>query len=233
MDSMDSTNGNDNTDNTIEFAQPDDRGGAGATGTPDPPGGPGRAKWSGRTKRLVTTVAASTILLGSGAAIGVALTGGASASTGGTSPGTASTAATTAASSSAGVRCAKLVERLAANGHAVAAHRLGAFCRSRLVRLALVGGEHGEVTFQTKAGPKTIAVERGTIQGVSNAGITVVAADGTTWTWDFISSTVVRENRQSVGESNLSNGETVLVLGQVVNGVHDARFIRIRDASGS
>ena len=219
---MDGTNGMDNMD-TIEFGQPGDP--VGASGPPDPARGPGRAKWSGKTKRIVTSVAASTVLLGSGAAIGVALTGGASASTAGTSPGTAanSSAATTAAAG----RCAKLAERLTANGNKVAASRLQLFCRSPLVRLALVGGAHGEVTFQTKAGPKTIAVERGTIQSVSNAGITVVAKDGTTWAWDFVSSTVVRDDKQAVSRNQLSNGETVLVLGQVVGGVHDARLIRV------
>jgi hypothetical protein len=216
-------------DNTVEFAQPEDTGGAAASGGPGPAGGPGRAKWSSRTKRIVTTVAVSTVLLGSGAAIGVALTGGASASTGGTSPTAAtSTSATTPATSSRAGRCANLVERLTANDHPVAASRLRHFCKSALLRLALVGGEHGEVTFQTKAGPKTIAVERGTIQDVSSANITVVAKDGTTWTWDFVSNTVVRENRQAVGRNTLSNGQTVLVLGQVTGGVYDARLIRVR-----
>jgi hypothetical protein len=228
MDSMDGKNGMDNMDNTVEFAQPEDTGGAAASGTPGPAGGRGRAKWSSRTKRIATTVAVSTVLLGSGAAIGVALTGGASASTGGTSPAATSTSATTTATSSRAGRCADLVERLAANSHPVAAKRLGRFCRSALLRLALVGGEHGEVTFQTKAGPKTIAVERGTVQDASSANITVVAKDGTTWTWDFVSNTVVRENRQVVGRNTLSNGQTVLVLGQVTGGVYDARLIRVR-----
>jgi hypothetical protein len=215
-------------DNTIEFAQPEDTNGPAASGPTDLAGGPSRKKWSGRTKRVVTSVAASAVLLGSGAAIGVALTGGASASTGGTSPGTAAnTSATTTAASAAGGRCANLVERLTANDHPVAASRVRAFCKRALLRLALVGGEHGEVTFQTKAGPKTIAVERGTIQGVSNTGVTVVAKDGTTWTWDYTSNTVVREAHKAVGRTSLSTGETVLVLGQVVGGVNDARLIRI------
>lgn len=222
MDSMDGTNGMDNMD-TVEFGQPGDP--VGASGGRDPDRGPRRAKWSGKTKRIVTSVAASTVLLGSGAAIGVALTGGASASTAGTSPGTA--ASSSAATPAAAGRCAKVVERLTANGNKVAASRLRLFCKSPLVRLALVGGAHGEVTFQTKDGPKTIAVERGTIQSVSNAGITVAAKDGTTWAWDFVSSTVVRDDKQAVGRNQLSNGETVLVLGQVVGGVHDARLIRV------
>jgi hypothetical protein len=231
MDSIDGTNddgpnGMDNMD-TIEFDPHDP-----ANGATNSAGAPGRARWSGRTKRIVTSVAASTVLLSSGAAAGVALTGGASASTSGTSPGASSNsaAATTAASSLAG-RCARLAQRLQNDNHAVAATRLRALCRNPLRRLLLVDGEHGELTFQTKAGPETIAFERGTIQAVSSSSMTVQAKDGTTWTWDFTTSTKVREARQAVGQDKLSTGETVLVAGQVVSGVNDARLIRIGRAS--
>jgi hypothetical protein len=227
MDGNDGTNGADNMD-TIQYDQPEPGSGAGGSGAPDPAGASGPAKRSGRTRRVVTSVAASAVLLGGGAAIGVALTGGASASTGTTA---ANTSATTAAGSAAAGRCAKLAERLQSHGYQVAATRLLAFCKNPLLRLALVGGEHGEVTFQTTAGPKTIAVERGTIQSVSSSGITVQAKDGTTWTWDFATNTVVREARQAVGRDKLTTGETVLVAGPVVNGAHDARLIRIRSAS--
>ena len=227
---MDSMDGMD----TTEFEQPDPAsrpGATDATDATDPAGTPGRAKWSGRTKRVVTTVAASAVLLGSGAGIGVALTGGASASTGGASTGTASTAsATTTAASAAAGRCAKLEQRLRSHGHSVAATRLHALCRNPLARLALVGGAHGTVTFQTKTGPKTIAVERGTIQSVTSSAITVLAKDGTTWTWDFTTSTVVRQAGSAVARDKLSTGEQVLVGGQVVSGVNDARLIRIRKA---
>lgn len=231
MDSIDGTNddgpnGMDNMD-TIEFDRHEP-----ANGAPNPVGPSGRARWSGRTKRIVTSVAASTVLLGSGAAAGVALTGGASASTGGTSPGTASnSAATTTAASALAGRCARQAQRLQSNEHPVAATRLRALCRDPLRRLLLVAGEHGVVTFQTKAGPKTIAFERGTIQAVSSSDMTVQAKDGTTWTWDFTTSTAVREAHEAVGRDKLSTGETVFVAGQVVSGVNDARFIRIRIAS--
>jgi hypothetical protein len=225
MDSMDSNN-------TIEFEQPHPRG----ESTPDPLGSPSPATRSGRTRRVLTSIAASAVLLGGGAAIGVALTGGASASTGTGSASTASTgtalaSVTTTAGSTATGRCAKLAQRLHSHGHPVAATRLLAFCRNPLLRLALVGGAHGEVTFQTKNGPKTIAVERGTIQSVTGSGITVLAKDGTTWTWDFVSNTVVREGGQTVATNKLANGETVLVGGPVAGGVHDARVIRIRTSS--
>lgn len=202
----------------------------------DPASAAAGARRSGRTKRIVTSVAVSAVLLGSGAAIGIAVTGGASASTSGASTGAASTSTTgggvtssTAASRAAG-RCAKLEQRLRGNGHTRAAAKVRAFCGSALLRLAHVGGEHGEVTFEGKSGRKTIAFERGTIQAVSSSAMTVVANDGTTWTWDFTSSTVVRAAHQKVTSAKLSTGDMVLVGGPVVSGIHDARLIRIRDA---
>jgi len=233
MDNVNGTNGMDNMD-TLEYAQPGPTRGSGALR-------PGR--WSGRTKRIVTTVAASTVLLGSGAAIGVVLTGGASASTGsgttsaGTmSSGTTSTVANMSAANTAAAalgRCAKLTQRLQAHDHPLAAAGLRAFCRHPLLRLALVAGEHGEVTYQTSAGPKTVAFERGTIQAVSSSAITVLAKDGTTWTWNLTSTTKIRETHDIVGQDKLSTGETVLVAGPVVGGSHDARLIRIRDGKSA
>jgi hypothetical protein len=212
----------------------------------DPASTPAPARrWSGRTRRVVTSVAVGAVLLGSGAGIGVALTGGASASTGGPSSpsgnpastsvaagnASASGSAATTAYSVAAARCAKLEQRLRSNGHPKAANRIQAFCRRPLLRLRLVGGEHGEVTFQTKAGPKTIAIERGTIQAVSGSNMTVVAKDGTTWTWDFTTSTKVRDAGHTVPSTNLSTGELVFVGGPVVGGVYDARVVRIHPAS--
>jgi hypothetical protein len=239
MDSMDGTNGMDNMDNTIEFAQPEETGEAAANGAPDPAGGLGRPKWSGRTRRVVTSVAASAVLLGSGAGIGMAITGGASASTSASTTNSANigagagTSATTASSTAVAGRCARLVQVLRNHGHSRAAIRVQALCRHRLLRLALLGGEHGEVTFQTKAGPKTIAFERGTIQAVSSSAITVLAKDGTTWSWDLTANTKLREAGHQATTANLSTGELVLVAGPVVSGTHDARLIRIRNASGS
>jgi hypothetical protein len=195
----------------------------------DPASTPASAeRRSGRARRLVTSVAAGAVLLGSGAGIGVALTGGASASTGGGSKGGSAGAAV--ASNLAG-RCAKVQQRLSSNGHPTAASRVQAFCHNPLVRLALVGGEHGEVTLQTQQGPKTIAVERGTVQAVTSSSFTVVAKDGTTWTWELTSNTKMRDLPNTATAAKLSTGELVMVLGQVVNGVHDARLIGIHNAS--
>lgn len=160
------------------------------------------------------------------------MTGGASAATSGTQA-SASTAALSAAArpTAAGRRCARIAARLRQAGHSSAADRLSLVCHRRLLRLALVGGEHGEVTFKAKSGTKTLAFERGTLETVSGSSVTVMAADGTTWTWQLTSATVIRSHGQKVSSSRLGKGELVLVAGPVVSGANDARVIRIRAAS--
>jgi hypothetical protein len=206
-------------------------------GNMDPGSQPRRPRWSGRTRRIVTTSAASAVLLASGTAIGVALTGGASAAVSPTSSSTpaASTSSTSTGTTSPGSkasRCAAIVSQAQASNHDRLARALRAFCSSPLVRLALVGGEHGTVTFGGKAGPRTLAFERGTVKSDNNGSqITVTAADGTTWTWDITSSTVIRQAGSKVTASALSTGERVFVGGMVVSGANDARLIRIAKSS--
>ena len=204
-------------------------------GNIDPGRAPRRPRWSGRTRRIVTTSAASAILLASGTAIGIALTGGASAAV------TPSGSPTPAASSSSGAtsqgtktsRCAAIVNQALNSNHDRLAHALHAFCARPLVRLALVGGEHGQVTFGGKAGPRTVAFERGTVKSDAGSAITVTAADGTTWTWDISSTTVIRQAGNKVSASAISTGEQVFVGGTVTNGANDALLIRIAKSSSS
>lgn len=210
---------------------------------PGNPGGQGRPpRWSGRTKRIVTTAAAGAILLGSGTAIGIALTGGASASTSSspvdtatsspsTSPGTGSgTANGTGSPAWRASRCTRLTEELVLSSHPRLAARLHALCTHPLLRLALVGGEHGTVTFKGASGPRTAVFERGTVESDSGSVITVTAADGTTWSWDISGSTIVR---QAGGKGSVGTGDQVFVAGTVVNGGNDAQLIRVRSASAS
>jgi hypothetical protein len=93
-----------------------------------------------------------------------------------------------------------------------------------LLRLALVGGEHGTVTFKTKSGATTAVFERGTVQSDTGSAITVTAADGTTWTWNITSSTAIR---QAGSKATVSTGDQVFVAGTLVSGANDARLIRI------
>jgi hypothetical protein len=195
-------------------------------------------RWSGRTKRLVTTAAAGAVIFGGGTAIGIAMTGGASAATGSPPVTTATSGAaatpTPAASTSTGSgtttasRCTKLVEQLVLGNHLKLAERLRALCTQPLLRLALVGGEHGTVTFKSKSGTTTAVFERGTVQSDTGSVITVTAADGTTWTWDITSSTVVRQNGST---ASVGTGDQVFVAGTLVSGANDARLIRISSTS--
>jgi hypothetical protein len=212
-------------DDTMDFGQ----GNQGGRGRPP--------RWSGRTKRIVTASAAAAVLFGTGTAIGVAVTGGAAAST--TAPpvdtATNAPAATPSTSTSAGTstgtatsRCTKLVEELVLGNHLKLATRLHALCTHPLLRLALVGGEHGTVTFNSKSGPVTAVFERGTVESDSGSVITVTAQDGTTWSWDLVTNAVVRQNGQA---ATVATGDQVFVVGTQASGVNNARLIRIRSTS--
>jgi hypothetical protein len=204
---------------------------------PDNRGGQRRPpRWSGRTRRFVTTAAAGFVLLGGGVAVGVAMTGGASAATssppvstatadGAPSPSTsASTSTGTSGAAANASRCTKLAEQLVLSNHPKLAARLHALCTRPLLRLALVGGEHGTVTFKSKSGTTTAVFERGTVQSDTGSAITVTAADGTTWTWDITSSTVIR---QAGSKATVATGDQVFVAGTLDSGANDARLIQI------
>jgi hypothetical protein len=138
-------------------------------------------------------------------------------------------AGTTAAASHP---CLSRAAKLRASGHPAAARAALRRCRP-LRRVRALGGIHGEFTFETKNGPRTIGYERGVIESVTSTGVVVRAADNTTLTWGLKSDTVVRENAKSSSTSALSDGERVFVAGAVVSGSHGARLIVIRPADSS
>jgi hypothetical protein len=149
----------------------------------------------------------------------------------------AGAASAPAAGTKVAAACARAARRLRATRHPVAAHQAGAVCRHRLARVRLlVRGIHGQFTYQTKKGPRTLAFERGTIQAVTGTTVTVKASDGTTWTWHLVGNTVVRQRTNQPGDkkvatSSLSVGQRVFVGGPVVSGADNARLIVIRPAS--
>jgi hypothetical protein len=100
--------------------------------------------------------------------------------------------------------------------------------RWALGRLRNLGGVDGTATFHNKTGFHTISFERGTVQSVTGSDVVIKAADGTTWTWQIVSDTVVRKNGGKTTTSALSAGETVFAGGPVVSGARDARLIVIR-----
>jgi hypothetical protein len=157
-----------------------------------------------------------------------ALAGGAGASAGGAAAGAAAQAPV----------CAKArhVSRAAHRaGLPRVARRLGvgaAHCRRarrRVFAFFLLRGVDGQFTIQTRQGIKTLAYERGVIQSVTaGKSITVKASDGTTWTWDLVAATVIRDRQGKLSQSNLTTGTPVWAGGPVVSGAKDARLIVVR-----
>jgi len=161
-------------------------------------------------------------------AAGVALTGGLGAATAGAQ----AEPATSAPACARARRAARAAHRA---GLRRLARRIGigaAHCRRarrRVFAFFLLRGVDGQFTVQTRKGTKTLAFERGVIQSVSaGKSITVKASDGTTWTWDLVSTTVVRDRQGKVSESELTPGTPVWAGGPVVQGTKDARLIVVR-----
>jgi len=101
----------------------------------------------------------------------------------------------------------------------------------RLARLRRLGGMYGEYTFENKKGSHTLAFERGTITSLGGGDVVVRAANGTSWTWQLVSTSVVHEDGTKEPQSTLADGQAVFVGGQVTNGARDARLIVIRKTS--
>ena len=149
-------------------------------------------------------------------------------------------------------KCLAAARRLAQSGqHAAARAKRRACVREYhlgglllLHRLLLIGGEHGQITFNTKKGSRTVGFERGLIQTASSSSVVVKAADGTTTMWHLVSKTVVvrikhrTKNRAAgllknrtiarVSALALAAGQRVFVVGAVVGGTDNARLIIIR-----
>ena len=148
-----------------------------------------------------------------------------------------------AATAPAARRCAQLARTARAarrsghprlSGAARAATARCRFIRRRIVRFFLLRGVDGQFSFRAADGTvRTLAYVRGVIQSVSNGtSIVVQAADGSSWTWQLVSTTVVRDGTGKISESSLAVGEQVWVGGPVVGGVKDARLIFARPPSG-
>jgi hypothetical protein len=141
----------------------------------------------------------------------------------------------------AGLRtCLATARRLAHPGHHAAArakrracvreyHARGLLLLRRLLR---VGGEHGQITFKTKKGSRTVAFERGLVQDASSSSVVVKAADGTAMTWNLTSKTVIvrvkDRAKTRASASALAAGQRVFLVGAVVGGADNARLIIIR-----
>jgi hypothetical protein len=140
-------------------------------------------------------------------------------------------AASPAGSPAASTRAAQLNTALtdAAGASAVPRARV----RWALGRIRHLGGVEGNVTFRNKKGFHTLSFERGTIQSVSGSDVVIKSPDGTTWTWQIVSDTVVRKNGGKTTASALTAGEKAFAGGPVVSGARDARLIIVRPAAST
>jgi hypothetical protein len=135
---------------------------------------------------------------------------------------------------SVAARCRRAVGALRSAGRHRAARAVQRACRGhRLVRLRALGGLHGQFTIRTKSGIKTIGFARGVIESVTSGDVVIKSADNTLWTWNLVSTTVVRQSGHKVGTSALKTGEQVFAGGLVASGSNDARLIVIRPAGSS
>jgi hypothetical protein len=105
--------------------------------------------------------------------------------------------------------------------------------RWALGRLRHLGGVEGTATFHNKKGFHTLSFERGTIQSVNGHDVVIKSPDGTTWTWQIVSDTVVRKNGGKTTASALTAGEKAFAAGPVVSGARDARLIIVRPAGST
>jgi hypothetical protein len=140
-------------------------------------------------------------------------------------------------------RCAQLARTARAarrtghpklSGAARAATARCRFIRHRIARFFLLRGVDGQFSFKAADGTvRTLAYVRGVIESVnSGTSIVVKAADGSSWAWQLVSTTVVRDSGGKISQSTLAVGQPVWVGGPVVSGVKDARLIFVRPPSG-
>ena len=94
-------------------------------------------------------------------------------------------------------------------------------------------GMYGQVTFHGQQRDGDARVRAGQGQSSSGGHLVVQAANGTTWTWNLASNSVVRERgKHRVRPARWPRGQRVFVAGQVVGSSKDARLVVIRPANG-
>jgi hypothetical protein len=181
-----------------------------------PPSGPHH----GRMVRWGVGITLAGFVVGGGIAAATLASGAAPTASQATNPETAGTANTQAGN-------AELNALLSASSTPASTTTTKGTRVGPLRRLRGIGGYYGSLTFQTKAGVRTVMFERGTIQSVNGSNVVVRAPNGVTMTWLFVSTTVVRDHGKAT-TSALSDGQLVFVGGPVVSGARDVRLIVVR-----
>ncbi|GAA0810271.1 hypothetical protein [Spirilliplanes yamanashiensis] len=86
---------------------------------------------------------------------------------------------------------------------------------------------HGELTVQTKNGPRTVVAQRGEVTAVDAAGLTVKSADGFTLTWTFGGKLRVRQDGKAAERTAITTGAQVGVAGAEDGAATVARLVRV------
>jgi hypothetical protein len=87
---------------------------------------------------------------------------------------------------------------------------------------------HGEVTVQTKNGPETIVVQRGSVTAVSSTSVSVKSTDGYTLTWTLADKATIVQDKKKVAASALKAGAQIGIAGTKDGSADDARLIAIK-----
>ena len=84
---------------------------------------------------------------------------------------------------------------------------------------------HGEVAVQGKDGPRTIAVQRGTVTAVDAKSVSVKSTDGFAWTWTLGDKLKVVQDKKKVAADAVKVGTQVGVAGRKEGDAVVARLI--------
>jgi len=108
--------------------------------------------------------------------------------------------------------------------------------RGVLRRLAIRRGlgrniEHGSITVRTKAGDKTIDVQRGVVTAITATTVTIKSTDGYTATWTFGKPIRVIDHRSTVQPTAVVAGETVGVAGSPTGSTEIASLLVVANPS--
>jgi hypothetical protein len=187
---------------------------------------------SGPRTRIAALIAACAVVAGGAFAITDAVSGSGSAAPPAATANTATGLTGQAAVLNGALSDASLASSASTSARSTPAATQLALRRVRraLVRLRLLGGMHGEYTFQTKDGTRTLAFERGTVISVAGLDVTVRAADGTMWTWVLTAASVVRQDGTRTTASAVADGQLVFAGGSVTGATRDALLIVIRSS---
>lgn len=84
--------------------------------------------------------------------------------------------------------------------------------RDKKIRPVLRRLAHGQITVHTKAGYRTVLIQRGEITADSGDKVTVKSGDSYTYTYTTTSDTKVRIDRQKSSADKLGTGDRVMVV---------------------